>query len=110
MDPRLRTGSPRCPPSCAFALSWFTDMMIASSGGLNCPDQTLQGLVSHRPSQELNSQDPLLVAMKKVSAFEVVALPSSARAANAELPAVAPVGPPGWLPHTQTKPLPSFHT
>jgi len=110
VDPRLRTGSPRCPPFCAFALSWFTDMMIASSVGLNCPDQTLQGLVSHRPSQDLKSQDPLLVSMEKVSAFEVVALPPGARAANAELPAVVPAGPPAWLPHTQTKSLPSFHT
>jgi len=85
-------------------------MMIASSVGLNCPDQTLQGLVSHRPSQDLKSQDPLLVSMEKVSAFEVVALPPGARAANAELPAVVPAGPPAWLPHTQTKSLPSFHT
>jgi len=52
---------PAAPHLCAFALSWLTDMMIASSASLNCPDKAFQGLISYRRSQELKSQDPELV-------------------------------------------------
>lgn len=52
---------PAAPHLCAFALSWFTDMMIASSASLNCPDKAFQGWISYRRSQELKCQDPELV-------------------------------------------------